>query len=125
MITKDYVSYEVAKLLKEKGFDYPKQYMMTIHNDDGTSEIFDVCSQSLAMKWLREKHLLHVYVEHHGFFEERPKKVYYHWVPFVKPLPNCKYQTPLNKVYYEIDEYCDTYEQACENAIKYCLENLI
>lgn len=61
MITEDYVSYEIAKLLKEKGFDTPcrQAYFNGLLVDytmygfcDG--ELIDCPSQSLALKWLRE-----------------------------------------------------------------------
>ena len=76
-------------------------------------------------RWLREEHQLHVYAEYKAFFQERPKNLYYHWIPFIKPLPHSKYQTPLNKVFYELDDLCDTYEKACKKAVEYAISNLI
>ena len=66
------------------------------------------------MKWLREEHKLHIVV-----------------------LWDCGAYTGSNSFYYHIDRIdnyedkgynkvgFDSYEQACEAAIKYCLENLI
>ena len=139
MLTEDFCSFEVAKLLKEKGFD---ELCIFKYSSEGVrmkagvaidewqnSELDDdECScpsQSMAMKWLREVHLLHVYAEYHSFFQECPKKLYYHWVPFVKPLPQCKCKRPLNNVFYEIDEYYNSYEEVVEAACIYALKNLI
>lgn len=73
MITEDYVSFEVAKLLKEKGFD---EYCEQIYDGDGdlsrnicgyineekANEFFSALAPThqMAMKWLREVHKLHV-----------------------------------------------------------------
>ena len=132
-ITEDYVSFETAKLLKEKGFDeecwcwYEEDGYFKDSNDDygfqsNSDHISDdfICSAStlqMAMKWLREVQNL-----------------------FVFPFP----QTNTNKFWAEIYQlsanqeiwenlYCEsinlqdypTYEEACEVAIKYCLEHLI
>ena len=71
-ITEDYVSFEVAKLLKEKGFDercgtayttaegYPIRVMGStyslVKNSDYDEFHYSMPSQSLALKWLREVH---------------------------------------------------------------------
>ena len=39
MITEDYVSFETAKLLKEKGFDEPCVY---VYRHDGSEDIWDI-----------------------------------------------------------------------------------
>ena len=139
-LSEDYVSYEVAKLLKEKGFDVPclahwyigseaherfSDYPFNWNEVKSDLDWLSRPTHQMAMKWLREVHLLHIYAEYKAFFQEKPKKLYYHWMPFIKPLPKCKYQTPQNKVYFELDEYCNSYEEAVEAALKYCLEKLI
>lgn len=117
MITEDYVSFETAKLLKEKGFDWDCQYCY-IDEDGSEKEQLEVPTGydaeidsptlQMAMKWLREVHnlFIEIYVDTadmyydasiYGLNNERKKKV--------KEFP--------------------TYEQATEAAIKYCLENLI
>lgn len=54
MVTEDYCSFEVSKLLKEKGFnnDYPK--------GDCTQY---ACTLQMAMKWLREEKDIFIEVE--------------------------------------------------------------
>lgn len=131
MIKEAYVSYEIAKLLKEKGFDEPLvNYYYTTKGERVSylmSEEQYLCpTHQMACAWLREKHLIHVYAEHKAFFQERPKKLYYHWVPFVKTLPNCpinKSGFPKDTIYLNV--FGDSYEDAVEAALKYTLEVLI
>ena len=133
-ITEDYVSFEIAKLLKEKGFDEYclKNYWSSdkeLHdwkwelsynrNSDGNRNTRDCAAptQSLALKWLREVHK--IFVE-----------------PFVAIDLNGKYHycfRLLNSICKDILEpkdliridFKDTYEQAVEAAILYVLKNLI
>ena len=80
MITEDYVSFETAKLLKEKGFDekcrtyykvFPKSKIAAIYHssenrgvsEDDPNEI--LCPTiHMAMKWLREVHHLFIQIEY-------------------------------------------------------------
>ena len=132
MIQEDYVSFETAKLLKEKGFDENtvheiwyviKQFSTGCHWNsctykvgDITREYDDACCISMptlqmAMKWLRENHNIKVNV----FYNNSNYTIEYF-------EPNT--QTGVGKFVFIGDGY-PTYEQACEAAIKYCLENLI
>jgi hypothetical protein len=65
------VSFETAKLLKEKGFDTPLNMfyrhgkLQTFVEDNYNLGIEELCSaptQSLAQKWLREKHKIDIFV---------------------------------------------------------------
>ena len=130
-ITEDYVSFEIAKLLKEKGFDedcwcwYEEDGYLRESNDD-----FGVQSNSwhvvdddefncsaptpqMAMKWLREVHK--IFIEISVSIDLNGK---YHYRYFILNK-ECKYVIDIE------DQMFDTYEEACEAAIKYCLENLI
>lgn len=150
MITEDYVSFETAKLLKEKGFNHwcYKSYGTAVYHN-GTPISFDeecdLKSEGLeneieyveggylydfgcdnrkkdekvwaaptlqrAMKWLREKYNIHI--EPRYF----PTPNIYRYVIIHSPM------TIEN-----IDshpQYFNTHEEACDAAIKYCLENLI
>lgn len=68
MITEQHVSVPTAKLLKEAGFNEPcKDVYIDATGWDGKGDIFDeiqypVPTQSLAARWLREKHSLHIAV---------------------------------------------------------------
>ena len=68
MITEQHVSVPTAKLLAEAGFNEPcKDVYIDATGWDGKGDIFDeiqypVPTQSLAARWLREKHSLHIAV---------------------------------------------------------------
>ena len=147
MITEDYVSFEVAKLLKEKGFneDCLKVYINGELKNVITKESIGECTHcynswlypgdatapthQMAMKWLRETYKLHIEVEA--------------LKPYV--LDNTKKRTvPSDRVEFHAsiiftDQWNDaleefknigvgwysTYEEAVEAALKYCLTNLI
>ena len=121
-ITEDYVSYETAKLLKEKGFDIhcPTAYetMTSEHHVEETAfsdwgKLGQVKRPTLqmAMKWLREVHNICISVDVKIGGEK-----YYVCISST--------ESGLSHGVLE-DEVWDTYEEACEVAIKYCLENLI
>lgn len=113
MIKEDYISPEVAELLKEKGMDKScfKHYVQK-NNNDGTSEAVTVCTLQMAMKWLREVHDLIITIDYDNDVDcleyERWGFTWYR---------NPHYEVNLNTY--------ATYEEACEAAIKYSLENLI
>ncbi len=116
MITEDYVSFEVAKLLKEKGFNVPHYYCSRVYSDKGTLQgvesvrfngvkYISAPTLQMAMKWLREKHRITIGTLFEG-----------------------------DRIYYEIHQNNEfvfgvdtpkSYEKVCDEAIKYCLENLI
>lgn len=129
-IKEDYVSFETAKLLKEKGFDercthYYKneKYLVDLGNSNIHSyansdlvEEFVAPTLQMAMKWLRKEHNIHIQI---WILEEKG-----YWFDVEKIL-NAQYKhkslysTGLEDIYFE------SYEEACEAAIKYSLENLI
>jgi hypothetical protein len=119
-ITEDYVSFEIAKLLKEKGFDIicdkiyrmngylcPFEYSMNIKEEG----YYLAPTLQMAMKWLREVHNIKINI----FYNNSNYAIEYF-------EPNT--QTGVGEFVFIGDGY-DVYEQACEVAIKYCLENLI
>lgn len=120
MITEDYVSFETAKLLKEKGFREicnkcygikSKKFFSSIRsNDDDT--MYAAPTLQMTMKWLREVYNLEIY-PYHDF----PKVGDKWWFEIIK-YPNSVSE-------YESETAYNSYEQACEAAIKYCLTNLI
>ena len=71
------------------------------------------CTQQMAMKWLREVHK--IFIEISVSIDLNGK---YHYSYSILNR-ECKY---IRKGYADFDW---NYEQACEVAIKYCLENLI
>ena len=128
MITEDYVSFETAKLLKEKGFDaicsafyikYTDGSVKLVPTEAVSMVLFaqkyafsvdtiSVPSLQMAMKWLREVHGLHVDID----------PLEGNWCIKIVELED------LCEVDKGIALY-GTYEEAAEAGIRYCLENLI
>lgn len=153
MITEDYVSFETAKLLKEKGFDaechshyYPCHYpdgSIKYEKDEGAQKgdktWYNVYSLKnlpkdhylaptlqMVMKWLRKVYNIHFSIEPYTIFPENINcKVFYsvEIQQLVTDDGGTLYKGELEVKHY-IDDI-ESYEQACESAIKYCLENLI
>lgn len=124
MITEDYVSFETAKLLKEKGFNQfcemsydtiLKTHKLERSNNDRLNQIYAPTLQ-IAMKWLREVHNYDVCICLDSYVEPFRNDYY-----IVIRRRKDKYEniSPCEQIYFK------TYEEACEAAIKYCLENLI
>ena len=135
MITEDYVSFETAKLLREKGFKEPTlayaygQDMVAYYSQPKVTDDYNVeagryplPTLQMAMKWLREDKKILISIFCHigkGYwfciqhFIESPYK-------FATSESIHRKEEILGKI-----QYYDTYEGACEAAIKYCLENLI
>ena len=133
MITEDYVSFETAKLLKEKGFDedidlwYDKngemffQHKYDISNDwrvKAQQKVYLCPALQMAMKWLRREHNLAI----------STSVTVDGWHSYVSRIKLDSEGFVVN-IIVGIDcgniPNSDTYEQACEEAIKYCLEKLI
>ena len=122
-ITEDYVSFEVAKLLKEKGFDIPCDY--AYNNKAGYFEVdrsnFDevYCfrhSLAMAMKWLREVHNTIIIINPSVLLSDNLK-----WIASIRTFNKEEYYLEDQGI---VGKY-NTYKEACEKAIKYYLENLI
>lgn len=126
MITEDYVSVETAKLLKEKGFDEEVRTFYSYDSEIKTWEFeeddrwdtpnswgygeyyLSAPTLQMAMKWLREKYNIFLSIQQHTDMS-------YVWYSYAGGIPKgCDRESHNN-----------SYEQACEAAIKYCLENLI
>ena len=121
-ITENYVSFEIAKLLKKKGFNEECEYFYdeyededeyvicsnggSAYNDDEHPTYYSMPTLQMAMKWLREVHKLHI-------------------EPHIQSYKN------YNGNIYNLDGELllgfpsESPEQACEAAILYCLKNLI
>ena len=128
MIKEDFVSFEIAELLKEKGFNaeidtyYSPEGEFKIWCPNGLKSYLDnsgtetwwwkciAPSQSMAMKWLREVCDVMIYVK-----LINDGDIYHDAWGFII------YNKFTNK-YVKSDKLCFKYEQACEAAIKYCLE---
>jgi len=121
MITEDYCSFEIAELLKEKGFDGECDYWYDEYGGRccSPSVISVECwcpSQSLALKWLREVHDLHIVV--YPWQADNEEKAI-HWCCTVYK----SFAHLGNDVY--TNETPKSYEEAVEAALNYVLKNLI
>ena len=121
MITEDYCSYEVAKLLKEKGFDtfkpygwdeklFDKEHPRNFSLGFDSKEHWISCpTHQMAMKWLREEY---------GISIEISALNRYRWVYTIYRLFEERVVEVCNDGTYV------SYEDAIDDALKYCLENL-
>jgi hypothetical protein len=118
MITEDYVSFEIAKLLKEKGFE---ECPLFRYDDCGHLWVqggynktikwhFPAPTLQMAMKWLREVHNIDI-------FPWKIGKGIYSCAIF-----NSNTGQDLSS---DKDFPSEKYEETAEAAVKYCLENLI
>ena len=127
MIKETYCSYEVAKLLKEKGFHEPciATYNSTTKNFQ-VEEIYEdwtihwkgyisAPTLQMAMKWLIEEKNILIVIEPHDYDYINEKSKSFSWSLWA------------GGNYYECIESKDypSYEEAVEAGLKYCLDNLI
>ena len=131
MITEDYVSFNTAKLLKEKGFD--DEYTNAFYDKNGNLYFIDILSDFsehsdndtdiaastlyVAMKWLREVHNLFIFIS--TWLRHKDGTVQYYYE--IRNLNDKDFETIAESTITEFDSP----EKTCEAAIKYCLENLI
>ena len=126
MITEDYVSFETAKLLKEKGFLLPstnfRDWVCCMYDENGDiqwgcyhTNWYARVTLQMAMKWLRETYWVDIEVRTHYLNYLKPNEIRYYAGKILKGSEDI-----IHTIYSK-----DTYEEVCEAAIKYCLENLI
>lgn len=129
-ISEDYVSFDIAKLLKEKGFDwecisyyvddepYDVKYSFCGEtNSDWESRCCSAPTLQMAMKWLREVHNLVV----NPVTTSAGTRAYGEWEADIY-YRDSGIDATVNACGHI---YGETYEEAVETAIKYCLEHLI
>lgn len=142
MITEDYVSFEVAKLLKEKGFNEPcwncyydselEHYFRPVKNNEWPLNRVSVPTHQMALKWLREVHNIVIEINTDDYMTTTDGKLkvsysYTIWT-FIRHLG----ETGLIDARYDDRAFWQenvkvgqSYEEAVEAALKYALENLI
>ena len=129
MCTEDYVNFETAKLLKEKGFDEKTErvWFHYIEANEWQRISFNSCCDKftedkmlhsptlqMAMKWLREVHKWSIQV--FPCFDD---------LEWWYDIYELKIQDWNSRPELLSDVGYSTYEEACEAAIKYCLTKLI
>ena len=128
MIKEAYCSFEVAKLLKEKGFDGECETSYYISNKgcENAVSVGDFTKVSpwrealiaapthqMAMKWLREEY--NIFIQISAVLQDQPFGLHYR--PSIQDY----------HAYARHDNFSEyvTYEEAVEVVLKYCLKNLI
>ena len=134
MITETYVSFEVAKLLKEEGFECEKKSVTAMYNEIGefhslstaADEYYDYSdfdeydyiapTLQMAMDWLRVTYKHHIVAEPRLYNSANTDSDFSRWLWTII--------TEDSYLYSEGEDF-PTYESAAEAALKHCLENLI
>lgn len=134
MIEEEYVSFETAKLLKEKGFDVfgdgsygseieihreysPFGQIRDCSTSRSSEKGYPAPTQQMAMRWLRERYYCHIHIY---FTYKADANLTRDYASYCYDVECAKTQKEyIGNIWY------DTYEEACESAIKYCFENLI
>lgn len=126
MIREDYCSYELSKLLKEKGFkdSYLPSFTSLIRQE---GDEFQCCpTHALAMKWLREVHKIFISI---GIGDDIDGVFGYMAEIYCLEGLSCPYGEYRYIPNVDADTISDktatTYEEAVEAALEYSLENLI
>ena len=129
MVTEDYVSFDTAKLLKEKGFNEKTYRCYNLCTEEHElSDIDDIALNNweldndgvsaptlqMAMKWLREVHKINV----EPVFDYDSEDSVPFWTACCERM-NAEPEAP------DILTAYNSYEEAAEDGIRYCLENLI
>ena len=142
MITEDYCSQEVVKLLEEKGFNntstiesitynkltktldftyykYVEGAKTLVTDNIDPSDLTHIwrdgkVTQQMAMKWLREEHNIIIVIEPHSFNLMEEKASSYDFTIWCGD----NYEHPLTTNY-------PTYKETVDAALKHSLENLI
>ena len=122
MTSEDYVNKELMPLLLEKGCFLDKVFVQDFrpiwYTKESNNPTWQDCdayyipTQSQVLKWLREVHK--IYIEICTDKALNLKDIVFRPAIFNKEL-NCLWESDNHPIY----------EEACEAAIKYCLENLI
>ena len=124
-ITEDYVSFEIAKLLKEKGFDWNcityyvdyepddvKYSMLCENNTDWEEHCYSAPTHQMVMKWLREVHKISIEITSTGYLIDNDVE----WECDIKAG---------HRLYFKHITGEKSFESVAEKALKYTLENLI
>lgn len=120
MIEEAYCSFEIAKLLKEKGFDEPCNHYYENNNLMFSSSLkgrnsyqTNTCSaptHQMAMAWLREMHYLWIDID---------QLTNYKWAWSIWLMNDANFKMG------ETSQVTSNYKEAVEAALKYALENLV
>ena len=140
MIMEDFVTFEIAKKLKEKGFrekcllhyeatggvysnsidtyDRPNQELdysdfLKCYNDDNPIGLIDAPTISQVLRWLREEKKLYVGVTLHQYLDKS------------KFYPTIQRMNKMEQMMFVNNDVYSSYEEAALVGIEYVLDNLI
>jgi len=138
MITEDYVSFETAKLLKEKGFDencaalydlrngeFREKQTGYVFNNSQWDNFITAPTLQMAKKWVRKVYNLFIEIQCYGCEYDEKAHFEYSYVISEYVKINTGDCTIFSLKKRNAKSQFLSPEQACEAAIKYCLENLI
>ena len=128
MITEDYVSYEIVKLLKEKEFDElcfalynPEEELIQCGVKLSNTQVgrvpgsYSAPTHQMTLKWLREVHRIETHIVLSELNADNSRKYMFDI-----------YSSDINRDFDSVQkEGFNSYEQAVEAALKETLENLI
>ena len=127
MIEERYCSFEIAKLLREKGFTYDgrlwyDKYGIITYVNTFLLDASPYVTHQMACDWLMTKgiYICPKYCCFQG--SKKNDKPYFKWEPTILSLSSSfpLYPQPLDRC-----EHFDTFGEAVDFSIKYSLENLI
>lgn len=126
-MNEDFITFELAVKLKEKGFDYKCHYCYKNsiimshcseplnHNADAVTYSAPTISQ--VLKWLREEKKMYIVIAVNPTLSTKDKIAYYYQIYFNS--------TGVGSDYYESEECYAQWEDCAIDSIKYVLDNLI
>ena len=132
-MNEDFVPFELAVKLKEKGFNEP---CYGYYHRDGGDNSFEVCGNgdydflnsknkyrvasptiSQVLKWLREEEKIYIVIAVNPTLSTKDKIAYYYQIYFNS--------TGVGSDYYESEQWYAQWEDCAEDSIEYVLDNLI
>ncbi len=141
MITEDYVSWETGKLMGENGFDqdYPSAYYEHRIIDGVYIAPVPCTTLQMAVKWLRKTHNILLIVDYDyectdtSYFYKiyrlgehgKPERVAVKGVSYAGADGHPVEHTVCYRDYERSYKDYKNPEEACDEGIRYCLENLV
>lgn len=118
-ISEDYCSYELSRLLEEKGFHAPDLHGL----DSSQNHLWVKVTHQMAMKWLRDVHKLHIEIcRAYDYSTDADNAIVDEWWYWTYKVISVE---TACLVYIADDDRFDTFYETVEESLKYSLEKLI
>lgn len=140
MEVENYVSFNIAQLLKEKGFDEPCDFVydgdklewiyskfvfldgkISTNSEFYDSEIISAPTLQETIKWLRKVYHIEILITCGFPSIDGVCQFKYFWHVVKVNLCDKRLEYPMDC----LERVADTFESACDSAIEFCLTNLI